>query len=424
MLSVTRFVYDGSGARVMTINPDSRSTVFPAQSAGLCVGEHYEVEGSTTRSYYYLGGQRIVPSATHGTKAMRVDEGQSSDVYWLHSDHPSASLRTGLGSTSTLPLRFARGAAQSDINGNEVVTGTVHSRSSPYGEYRVTPSAGLTDKGFTGRAQNDEVALIYMRARYYVPGIGRFASADTIVPDPLNPQSLNRYSYVFNNPLVLSDLTGHSPFTDWLTEVGQQSPVARSLIVGANEVVSHINQQTEKVFYPDANTDQGDRLLACAEIGGGSVLFAATATEVAFGTLTTAATAGGTATVATTTGGATTAACADGDCGNEAQAVATGINSVYQYVENGITKYIGITNDFARRAAEHLQSSGYDIKRIPGLDQLSRYDVRATEQVLIEYHGLENLNNQINSIAASNPIYQDSIQRGAWILEQIGYFME
>ena len=241
-LSATRFVYpvqsstglcDGNGARVMTINPDSSSTVFPAQNAGLCVGEHYEVEGSTTRSYYYLGGQRIVPSATHGTKAMRVDEGQSSDVYWLHSDHPSASLRTGLGSTSTLPLRFARGAAQSDINGNEVVTSTV--RFYPYGEYRVTPTSDLTDKGFTGHAQNDEVALIYMRARYYVPGVGRFASADTSVPNPSSSNAFNRYAYAAGNPLLYLDPDGHNPVIFGVMLV----------VAGVAAIVNQINQTND-----------------------------------------------------------------------------------------------------------------------------------------------------------------------------------
>ncbi len=48
-----------------------------------------------------------------------------------------------------------------------------------------------------------------MNARYYVPSIGRFASADTIVPDPTNPQSMNRFSYVRNNPLKFIDPTGH-----------------------------------------------------------------------------------------------------------------------------------------------------------------------------------------------------------------------
>ncbi len=48
-----------------------------------------------------------------------------------------------------------------------------------------------------------------MNARYYVPAIGRFASADTIVPDPAEPQSFNRYSYTLNNPLRYTDPTGH-----------------------------------------------------------------------------------------------------------------------------------------------------------------------------------------------------------------------
>ncbi len=34
-------------------------------------------------------------------------------------------------------------------------------------------------------------------------------SADTIVPDPTNPQSFNRYSYVYNNPVRYTDSTGH-----------------------------------------------------------------------------------------------------------------------------------------------------------------------------------------------------------------------
>jgi hypothetical protein len=48
-----------------------------------------------------------------------------------------------------------------------------------------------------------------MNARFFVPGIGRFASADTIVPDPANPQSLNRYAYSLNNPVNYVDPSGH-----------------------------------------------------------------------------------------------------------------------------------------------------------------------------------------------------------------------
>ena len=48
-----------------------------------------------------------------------------------------------------------------------------------------------------------------MNARYYVPGIARFASADTIVPEPKNPQTLNRFSYVNNQVFTLKDPSGH-----------------------------------------------------------------------------------------------------------------------------------------------------------------------------------------------------------------------
>lgn len=64
-------------------------------------------------------------------------------------------------------------------------------------------------RGFTGQKENRYIGLTYMNARYYVSGIGRFASADTIVPDPTNPQTFNRYSYVLNSPLKYIDPTGH-----------------------------------------------------------------------------------------------------------------------------------------------------------------------------------------------------------------------
>ena len=110
-------------------------------------------------------------------------------------------------------------------------------------------------------------------------------------------------------------------------------------------------------------------------------------------------------------------------CEEESQAIGdvitTGSNSVYTYAENGVTKYVGITNDFARRAGEHLSGRGWVIEPIQGLENLSRFDARAVEQVLIEQNGISNLYNQINSISVMNPIYQQAIQRGNEILNAI-----
>ena len=79
----------------------------------------------------------------------------------------------------------------------------------PFGDWRVEPSHDLTDQGFTGQKHNMDLGLYYYNARFYLPGIGRFASADTIVPDPVNPQQFNRYTYVLNNPLCFTASTGH-----------------------------------------------------------------------------------------------------------------------------------------------------------------------------------------------------------------------
>jgi hypothetical protein len=41
--------------------------------------------------------------------------------------------------------------------------------------------------------------------------LGRFVQPDTVVPEPGNPQALNRYTYVNNNPLKYTDPSGHCP---------------------------------------------------------------------------------------------------------------------------------------------------------------------------------------------------------------------
>ena len=70
-------------------------------------------------------------------------------------------------------------------------------------------SAVLPDQKFTGQRLDAGTGLYYYGARYYDATIGRFISADTLVQSPANPQTLNRYSYVLNNPLRYVDPSGH-----------------------------------------------------------------------------------------------------------------------------------------------------------------------------------------------------------------------
>ncbi len=78
----------------------------------------------------------------------------------------------------------------------------------PYGVCRISQGDLATDKLFTGQ-RLDNIGLYYYGARYYDPTIGRFISPDTMVPNYMNPQAFNRFSYVANNPLRYIDPTGY-----------------------------------------------------------------------------------------------------------------------------------------------------------------------------------------------------------------------
>src|SRR6266542_4465472 len=89
----------------------------------------------------------------------------------------------------------------------------------PFGETRFTTGTMQTDKLFTG--QRDTGLGIYnYGARFYSPKLGRFLSADTIVPGYANPQNLNRFSYTLNNPVRYTDPSGHMAQGDWVGSCG------------------------------------------------------------------------------------------------------------------------------------------------------------------------------------------------------------
>lgn len=105
---------------------------------------------------------------------------------WLHGDPlGSASLATDGSGNKISELRYM-----------------------PYDSPRIASGNTPTNRQFTGMPRTS-YGTISMGSHEYDPVVGRFLSADSIVPDLRNPQSLNRYSYVYNRPLNLVDPTGH-----------------------------------------------------------------------------------------------------------------------------------------------------------------------------------------------------------------------
>jgi RHS repeat-associated protein len=72
------------------------------------------------------------------------------------------------------------------------------------------PTAGTPQPfGFTGELHR--AGQVYLRARWYAPGQGRFVSEDPFAGFAERPYSLHAYQYGYSNPLRWTDPTGENP---------------------------------------------------------------------------------------------------------------------------------------------------------------------------------------------------------------------
>ena len=72
-----------------------------------------------------------------------------------------------------------------------------------------TEPSHLFDRGFTGHEHLDKFGIINMNGRVYDPIVARFLSPDNFVQNSSSTQSLNRFSYCGNNPMMRIDPSGN-----------------------------------------------------------------------------------------------------------------------------------------------------------------------------------------------------------------------
>jgi hypothetical protein len=94
-----------------------------------------------------------------------------------------------------------------------------------------------------------------MKRQWNSPYINRFLSADTIVPSYANPQSLNRYSYVLNNPLRYTDPTGHKPCEEYAGSCLSEHQVTQKYNTELHKQKK--KRDTLDIFNPSNWTDKG-----------------------------------------------------------------------------------------------------------------------------------------------------------------------
>lgn len=77
----------------------------------------------------------------------------------------------------------------------------------PYGVVTTTGGSSRSVYGYTGEYTSNE--MVYLRARHYAPGMGRFITRDTWGGDANSPMTFNRWSYVESNPINYTDPSGN-----------------------------------------------------------------------------------------------------------------------------------------------------------------------------------------------------------------------
>jgi len=174
------YVYDGNSLRVKRClsNCTSPTTTTVYLFSGSKVIAEYDngaAVASPSREYIYSGAQLIATIAGGATS-------------YHHPDHLSVRVST-------------------DSSGNTVRTFGHF----PFGE--VWYETGTASKWkFTSYERDSESQNDYAMARFYVNRLGRFSSPDPLAGSVADPESLNRYAYVLNDPPNLADPTGAGPF--------------------------------------------------------------------------------------------------------------------------------------------------------------------------------------------------------------------
>lgn len=168
---IAQFWYDYQGQRVKK-EENGITTYY--------LGKQYEErKGPSTNektNFYFAAGQRVARKTQKDTKP--------AETFYYFNNH--------LGSP-------------------EVVTnaaGTVLDRMTydPFGSIRTTGSERYS---YTGKEKDNATGQYYYEARYYDAMGHHFTQADTVTPNVYDPQSLNRYAYVVNNPVIYIDPSGN-----------------------------------------------------------------------------------------------------------------------------------------------------------------------------------------------------------------------
>jgi RHS repeat-associated protein len=207
--TITQYAYDAAGARIA----EGTLSSAPASEYATCPQPFGSGFTLTKRYLVDLGGDQVTEM-----------DGANPVSGWAHSNVWLSGRLTATYNTNGIHMELEDplGTKRVQVNNSGLAEQTCTSL--PFGNdinnhytATCTGSGDATEHHFTQKERDTESGNDYFFARYYTSAMGRFLTPDwseRIEPVPymvLNePQSLNLYSYVGNNPLTHNDPDGHA----------------------------------------------------------------------------------------------------------------------------------------------------------------------------------------------------------------------
>jgi RHS repeat-associated protein len=177
--TLSQYQYDGTGNRLAKTT-DAMTTRYVLDLNGSLSKVLAETDATNAVSSYYVYGlgliSRIAPDGS---------------THYYHYDS-RGSIIALTDATGTITDKYAY---------------------DPFGKLANSQGTTLNPFKYVGRygVIDEGNGLQYIRARYYDPGAGRFISKDAKAGKDNDGQSLNKYVYALNNPVMLIDISGYSP---------------------------------------------------------------------------------------------------------------------------------------------------------------------------------------------------------------------
>ena len=261
--AVTATPADCTGSTVTALTYDALNRMIQASKTGI-----------STQTYGYDDQDRRIRKTIGAAATNFLYSGPDIMAEYTSWTAPNAQYTHGpgmddpiirqAGSTAQYYHQDGLGSVVGLSNSSDTTTAT--QRFDAWGN-KIAGNGTIPQYGYTGR-EPDETGLVYYRARYYDPTVGRFISRDPIGL----AGGINQYAYVNNNPTNLIDplgLKAKEPAMDWANP--PEYTLSTSAMPSGNQSLAAIENRGVLVAanFGDTATDAPTSFLGPTPMTGG-----------------------------------------------------------------------------------------------------------------------------------------------------------